>query len=347
MSDGVSSTTARGDRGRDRPNGPRRGPGRRHRGLHPAAVPGRGRRGRLPAARRRRAHRPRRARASARSSTAGVVTQVRARHEGASFGSDVFLIADGVLPGPPAGDRRGHHHPGRAGVLRPAAPGDARRPRVGRWTATRRSTSTRWTPSSRSGMGRDGEPIYLNLEFLDGTRGAHVSISGISGVATKTSFALFLLHSLFTSGVLGKRQLSTPGADLLGQGRGPAVPRPAQRPAGRRPARRLRAPSACRPRRSPRSGSSPRPCPDDQTGRPNVTGRTSGVSAFWWTLAEFCRDELLPYVFADVEDERNQYTMVVHQVADPAGPRRAAGRSRRRRVRSTAGSPGPGRSWST
>src|SRR3954465_6110925 len=29
---------------------------------------------------------------------AGVVTQVRARHEGASFDSDVFAIADGTLP---------------------------------------------------------------------------------------------------------------------------------------------------------------------------------------------------------------------------------------------------------
>ena len=28
----------------------------------------------------------------------GVVTQLRARHEGARFQSDVFLIADGVLP---------------------------------------------------------------------------------------------------------------------------------------------------------------------------------------------------------------------------------------------------------
>jgi uncharacterized protein len=28
----------------------------------------------------------------------GVVTQIRARHEGARFDSDVFLIEDGVLP---------------------------------------------------------------------------------------------------------------------------------------------------------------------------------------------------------------------------------------------------------
>ena len=62
----------------------------------------------------------------------------------------------------------------------------------------------------------------MNLEFLDGTRGAHVSISGISGVATKTSFALFLLHTLFTSGALGARRLnakalifSVKGEDLL------------------------------------------------------------------------------------------------------------------------------------
>ena len=30
--------------------------------------------------------------------TSGVVTEVRARHEGATYGSDVFLIDQGVLP---------------------------------------------------------------------------------------------------------------------------------------------------------------------------------------------------------------------------------------------------------
>ena len=34
------------------------------------------------------------------------------------------------------------------------------------------------------------------------------------------------------------------------------------------------------------------PTPGDLTGRPNVTGRTSGVSAFWWTIAEFCSQVL-------------------------------------------------------
>ena len=52
-----------------------------------------------------------------------------------------------------------------------------------------------------AGLTRDEEPLYLNLEFLDGTR-AHVNISGVSGVATKTTYATFLLYSLFHSGVL-------------------------------------------------------------------------------------------------------------------------------------------------
>ena len=54
-----------------------------------------------------------------------------------------------------------------------------------------------------------------------------------------------------------------------------------------------------------------------------MTGRTSGVNAFWWTLEEFCHRELLPLVFTDVEDEKNQYTMVVHQVAAGSRPTRS------------------------
>src|SRR5690242_21380228 len=72
------------------------------------------------------------------------------------------------------------------------------------------------------GIGRDGAPLFANLEFIDGTRGAHVNISGISGVATKTTYATFLLYSLFSSGVLGTDALNTKalifnvkGEDLL------------------------------------------------------------------------------------------------------------------------------------
>ena len=45
----------------------------------------------------------------------------------------------------------------------------------------------------------DEEPAYANFDFISGAKGAHVNIAGISGVATKTSYALFLLYSLFAS----------------------------------------------------------------------------------------------------------------------------------------------------
>ena len=72
------------------------------------------------------------------------------------------------------------------------------------------------------GLDHRDEPLYANLEFIDGSRGAHVNISGISGVATKTTYASFLLFSLFNSGVLGAEAKNTKalifnvkGEDLL------------------------------------------------------------------------------------------------------------------------------------
>jgi hypothetical protein len=38
------------------------------------------------------------------------------------------------------------------------------------------------------------------------------------------------------------------------------------------------------------------------------------LTSFFWTLEQFCADELLPFLFADAEDDRQQYTMVFHNV---------------------------------
>jgi DNA helicase HerA-like ATPase len=246
-------------------------------------------------------------------STAGVVTEVRARHEGATYGSDVFLIADGVLPAQVQEIAEVTTTRVDPEVYVPPRPGAF----AFRATGEERARALYFDQMEHkiaAGLGRDGDPIYLNLEFLDGTRGGHVSISGISGVATKTSFALFLLYSIFTGGALGRRALnakalvfSVKGEDLLFLDH-----------ANRKLDDDLRAAYKTLGLTAAPFGSvgffAP-PTPDDLTGRPHVTGRTSGVTAFWWTLAEFCSGELLPYVFADAEDERNQYTMVIHQVA--------------------------------
>jgi hypothetical protein len=250
--------------------------------------------------------------------TSGIVTQVRSRHEGARFGSDVFLISDGVLPAQVQEIAEITTTRVDPECYVPPRPGEP----VHRATGDERAQALYFDRMERTvaaGLGRDGEPILLNLEFLDGTRGGHISISGISGVATKTSFALFLLHSIFTGGALGNRAVnakalifSVKGEDLL------FLDHPNRRLTDpdtgtelREAYARLGLPAA--PFAS--VGFYAPPTPDDPTGRPHVTGRTSGISPFWWTLSEFCQRELLRYVFADAEDERNQYTQVIHQVA--------------------------------
>jgi uncharacterized protein len=245
--------------------------------------------------------------------TSGVVTQVRARHEGASFGSDVFLISEGVLPAQMQEIAEVSTTRVEPEVYVPPRPGEI----VRRASGAERAQALyfdQMTSRVPAGLGRDGFPIYINMEFLDGTRGAHVSISGISGVATKTSFALFLLHSIFRSGALGGRAVnakalvfSVKGEDLLFLDT-PNVRLDDDLRASYADLGLPAEPFASAAFYAP-------PIPEDQTGRPNVTGRTSGVEAFWWTVAEFCSQDLLPYVFADAEDERNQYTMVIHQVA--------------------------------
>jgi DNA helicase HerA-like ATPase len=161
------------------------------------------------------------------------------------------------------------------------------------------------------GLARAGDPLYANLEFVDGRRGAHVNISGISGVATKTTYATFLLHSLFNSGVLGRRAVNTKalifnvkGEDLLfldhANDRLDDSQREKYRTLGL-PAEAFASVGIWAP---PRVGSA--------AAVPDVSARTHGVSSFFWTLAEFCHEDLLPFLFADAEDDRAQYTMVVY-----------------------------------
>ncbi|MDP8962183.1 MAG: ATP-binding protein, partial [Actinomycetota bacterium] len=47
---------------------------------------------------------------------------------------------------------------------------------------------------------------------------------------------------------------------------------------------------------------------------PDTGSRTEGVTSFFWTIEEFCAEELLPFLFTDVEDDRQQYTLIVHNV---------------------------------
>lgn len=254
----------------------------------------------------------------------GMVSQIRARHEGASLDSDVFLIEDGILPAEVSRSAQVTATRFEPEVFVPPLPGTP----VDRAVDDARDQALffdQMGPRLPAGLSRDDEPLWLDLDFLDGTKGAHVNISGVSGVATKTSYATFLLYGLFHSGVLGREAVNTKalifnvkGEDLL------FLDHPNERLDPDEKARYEALGLPVGAFRSLRVWAPPRR--DDPAATPDVAGRQGGVTSFFWTLEDFCRDELLPFLFADAEDDRQQYTMVVHNVtarlrdeAEPVG----------------------------
>jgi len=244
----------------------------------------------------------------------GVVTNVEAVHEGARFASDVFLIDQGALPAEVCEVAEVTVTRVEPELYVPPLPGAV----VSRAVGAQRESALYFDEMGSSrvpvGFGRDGQPVYVNFEFLDGTRGAHVSISGVSGIATKTSFAMFLLHSITNCGVLAGEAhntkalvFSVKGEDLL------FLDYANTRLTGSQQTRYADLGLPARPFGNVRVFAPPRK--NDPSGTPDVHARDRAVSPFYWTIAEFCEQELLPFVFADTEDERAQYTMLIAQVA--------------------------------
>ncbi|HXK11440.1 MAG TPA: ATP-binding protein [Vicinamibacteria bacterium] len=242
----------------------------------------------------------------------GVVDLVRARHEGARFDSDVFLVEKGVLPATVA--QAAHVKVTRVEpeVFVPPRPGQE----VRRATGKRREQALFFDGMERKvpiGLSRDGEPVFANLDFLDGSRGAHVNISGISGVATKTSYATFLLHSLFTSGALGGEAanahalvFNVKGEDLLFLDQ----PNARLREEDRAAYAKMGLPG------DPFSGAQfLAPVRKGSPERLPATGsRGAGVQAFFWTIRELAADRLLRFLFAESEDAASQLSFVVERI---------------------------------
>ncbi len=244
---------------------------------------------------------------------AGIVQDVRARHEGATFDSDVFLIQRGVLPVETAVAAQVVATRFEPEIFVPPLPGLA----AFRARGADRDHALYFDQMERrlaAGLTRDGEPMYLDLDFLDGTRGAHLNISGVSGVATKTTYALFLLYALFHSDVLGAYRANTKaivfnvkGEDLLWLDR----PNTRLTEEARADYARLDLPVQAfesvglwvPPRENHRG-----------VAMPAVEGRQDGVTAYYWTVREFVRERYLRFLFAEAEDERSQIADLVARV---------------------------------
>jgi DNA helicase HerA-like ATPase len=242
----------------------------------------------------------------------GMVDVVRKRYEGTQFDTDAFRATNGTLPVEVS--YAAHVQVTRIDpeIFVPPDPGTPAR--VVRGEDFQRALYfDRMERRVAIGLTRTGEPIFANLEFMDGTRGAHASISGISGVATKTSYASFLLYSLFHSGALGTDAtnaraiiFNVKGEDLLWLDR-------ANKRLGEDARRQYRAlglepgPFRSVSLYAPARRSSAVPMPD--TG-----SRQEGVQPYVWTLREFAAERMLRFCFTETHDSRAQLAFVVHRV---------------------------------
>jgi hypothetical protein len=173
------------------------------------------------------------------------------------------------------------------------------------------------------GLDQADEPVYADFAFLNGEKGGHASISGISGVATKTSYALFLLYMLFETGqgraLLGAAAPATralvfnvKGEDLL------HIDRPNSRferhddAVARWQALGVDEPDRFRRVRlyAPRSARSQR----GAVATDVVSREASDVRAFGWSPMEFIRQGLLRFCFSSPEDARTQVSFVEQRV---------------------------------
>jgi DNA helicase HerA-like ATPase len=247
--------------------------------------------------------------------TYGVVSEVQAVYEGATYESDTHRIAaEGILPGAKVRsatvtvtrvDPELWVAPDPGGVVERARGEERRR-------ALYVDEMARPLPV---GLGRDGEPIPLDLDFFDGRKGGHMSISGVSGVATKTSFALFFLRMLTArpdvvgEGAANLRVLvfNVKGEDLLW------LDRP-NRSFDEEAAEGWRMLGvAPEPFESVRFWAPPRAGTGDVVV-PDTGGRLEGVDVFAWTPREFVDEGLLSFLFTDASDARNQIPFVRERV---------------------------------
>lgn len=173
------------------------------------------------------------------------------------------------------------------------------------------------------GLDQSHNPVYADFTFVNGEKGGHISISGISGVATKTTYALFLLYMLFETeqgrALLGARApqtralvFSVKGEDLLHLDR-PNAKFPG-RPEAAEQWRRLgvEAPGAFTNVQlfAPRSAETSQAAVATEV----VSRPSTEVTVFGWPPEEFIRQGLLRFCFAEEEDANTQVSFIEQRV---------------------------------
>ena len=254
----------------------------------------------------------------------GVVDEVRRAYEGIQFEGDTELVVQGLMP---ANVTYGAH----VLVTRvepedfiPPGPGDAVFMATGAALEKALYLDNMEAPLP-AGVLRNGEPGYLNFDFINGTKGAHINISGISGIATKTSYALFLLYSIFQAKNFKTRRslidnpnatkaiiFNVKGEDLL------FLDKPNKRFLeeerkwqDKRRSAQTRYDLCNLPAGAFESVELHAPAKEGENLLADVVQR-EGVSPYLWTLHEFAAQRMLPFVLTERDAMTNLGFLVGH-----------------------------------
>ncbi len=249
----------------------------------------------------------------------GIVVELERLIEGASWSSDTARVTAQTMPGETV-------RCAEVRVLRPyperwVAPEPAQE--VRRVVGDERARALFMDQMEHSlavGLDAREQPVYVDFDFVNGRKGGHVNVSGISGVATKTTSLLALLYLLFETAA-GRRLLglhadqtralvvSVKNEDLLHIDE-------ANRRVTEDDIRRWRLLGADRP--GPFTDVSfyvpPRPGSENVVPMTETRVQPGDVTAFGWTPWEFVTQGLLAYLLADADDALNQLSFVEQRV---------------------------------
>ena len=158
------------------------------------------------------------------------------------------------------------------------------------------------------------EVVYGNLDFLNGRKGAHINISGVSGIATKTTYTTFLLHSLLNCNALSDPAnthaiiFNVKGEDLLFLDKQNNQLSPGDM---------AEYETMGLPPQAFDSVQFYVPPVDNGNGsiQPRVGARKADeVTPYFWTVRSFCKDRLLRYLFTDASEDSSLLSTLVYQV---------------------------------
>jgi len=164
-----------------------------------------------------------------------------------------------------------------------------------------------------AGLLKNGAPVFLNYHFLNGKDGAHVSISGISGVASKTSYALFLLYSILNTVKEEKVSaliFNVKGEDLFFIDKPNRVFKEKE--------------EEFKPLYAA-MGLEAKPFEDvsffappaaEGSLVPAVESRKEGINTYLWTVREFAEEGLLKFMFTEGEEGVSSIHYVIDKVAE-------------------------------